>query len=332
MASFADALSNPNYIQGFTLITTGSVKGLLYVESKNDIGFWRYLIEHIYPKKYEVKPAAKLKADGKKTLEKEYSKLNSMCLVGIDSDMDYLCPSRSQYSSELNSNPYVLHTFSYSKESFQCSIESIEDITARLVFKDEFSSEIIDALMQFSGMIYEALLIHLYRHNKNPELHEDGLLWKNLKLSGNASIINALDLKINSDAIDSIKAKIDAFLAKYAITSAEKQEFENFVTDTKQKGLSQETAYQFIKGHVLHDTYVYPALKIIRDKHFKTEKRKIGIECNSKEKEDERNARFGELDNFYLKNNVLETMINNNLNYTSCSLYIKVQDKIRAIP
>lgn len=332
MATFGDALSNPQYIQGFTLITTGSVKGLMYVESKNDIGFWRYLIEHIYPKKYEIKPAAQLKADGKKTLEKEYSKLNSMCLVGIDSDMDYLCPSRSQYSSELSSNPYLLHTFSYSKESFQCSIESIEDITARLVFKDEFSSEIVGALEHFSGLIYEALLIHLYRHNKAPELHEDGLLWKSLKLSGNTSIINELDLKVNSNAIGHIKAKIDAFITKYVITPAEKQEFDNYVAAVEQKGLSQDTAYQFIKGHVLHDTYVFPALKIIRDKHFRHEKRKIGNECNSKEKEGERNARFGELDNFYLKNHVLETMINNNLNYASCSLYIKIQDKIRSIP
>lgn len=331
MASFSDALSNPKYIQGFTLITTGSVKGLLYVESKNDIGFWRYLIEYIHPKKYEIKPASKLKADGKKTLEKEYSKLNSMCLVGIDSDMDYLCPSRNQYSSELISNPYVLHTFSYSKESFQCSTESIEDITARLVFKDELSSEIVDALGQFSGVIYEALLIHLYRHNKNPELHEDGLLWKSLKLSGNASIINALDLKINLGAINSIKIKMDDFITKYAIDKDEEEEFESYVADTKEKGLSEQTAYQFIKGHVLHDTYVYPALKIIRDKHYINEKRKIGIECKSKEKEGERDARFGELENFYTKNNVLETMINNNLNYASCSLYIKIQDKIRAI-
>jgi len=332
MKSFNDALSDPQYIQGFTLITTGESKGLVYVESKNDVGFWRYLIEHIHPKKYEIKPAAQLKADGKKTLEKEYSKLSNICLVGIDSDMDYLCPSRNQYASELSNNPYVLHTFSYSKESLQCSIESIEDITARLVFEEELGSEIVDALKVFSSLVYDALLIHLFRHNKDPATHKDGMLWKILVLSGNASIINKNDLKTNQKTIDSVKAKLDSFISTYAITPAEKVNFDRYVAELTQKGLNEHTAYQFIKGHVLHNTYVFPALKLFRDRHFNNEMRKIGLECKSSDKEDERNARFGELENFYMKNNVLETMLSNNLNYTSCPLYQRIQAKIRSIP
>lgn len=332
MKNFGDAFSNPDYIQGHTEIATGESKGFFYVESKNDVGFWQYLIENICPNKYEIKPASQIKSDGKKTLEKEYSKLNSKSLVGVDSDMDYLCPSRSQYASELSSNPYVLHTFSYSKESLECSIESIEGITVRLRFVDKIECELVDSLKSLSNVVYDALLVHLYRHNNSPANHEDGLLWKELKLSGNASIIDIKDLKTDVNTINIIQAKLSAFIVKYAITPAEKADFDNYVIDLGHKGLSQQTAYQFIKGHVLHDTYVYPALKMFRDKSYTNEIRKIGKECKSSDKEDERNARIGELNNFYKKRNVLETMMCNNLIYANCSLYKMVQAKLANIP
>ncbi|WP_205953903.1 DUF4435 domain-containing protein [Pantoea stewartii] len=332
MRNFNDAFSDPAYIQGFTLITTGVVKGIFYVESQNDIGFWRYLIDDIFPGDYEIKPAAQLKENGKRTLEPEYSKLHKKYLVGVDSDMDYLCPRRSAYSEELNRNPYVMHTFSYSKESLQCSIYSIEDIVSRLIFDDEIENEIADALLSFSHVIYEALLVHLFRHNKNPQSHNDGLFWDQLKLTDNANIISPKDLKVNNAVINSIQSRVTAFISTYQITQEELLEFRSFSDELSLKGFDKDNAYQFIKGHILHDTYVYPALVLHRNKHYNHEKGKIGRECRLPSKIGERQVRFGALDNFYNSRNVIDTMINNNLNYTRCSAYIKIQNKIRMLP
>ncbi|WP_081049526.1 DUF4435 domain-containing protein [Pantoea stewartii] len=331
MTSFNDYFSNRQYIQGHSLITAGQVMGMFYVESQNDVGFWKQILDNIHPRKFQIKPASKIKENGKKTLEAEYSKLHSRYLVGVDSDMDYLCPSRSVYSTELNNNPYILHTFSYSKESLQCSMEAIEDTIERLVFDDKIEDEICDALNRTSNIIYEALLIHLYRHNKNPNSHADGLLWGELKLAGNASIISN-DLKVDSASLTALQAKMRTFINKYRISVAEQNDFDTYVEQITTKGLDRNTAYQFIKGHVLHDTYVYPALKSFRNKHFTHEKRKIAHECRSDNKRGEREVRFGALDNFYQKNNVLETMLNNNTNYTRCLAYSMIQSKLSLIP
>ncbi|MCF5852211.1 MULTISPECIES: DUF4435 domain-containing protein [Aeromonas] len=331
MASFGDILSNPNYVHGFTRITTGNSKGLLYVESPNDIGFWRYIIEHVCPGKYEVKAAAKLKANGKRTLELEYSKLHKNYIVGVDSDMDYLCPSRNEYATQLNDSSFVLHTFSYAKESLQCSTESIEDIMERLVYCESYNNEISETLLKLSHIIYDALTIHLFRHNSQPKHYHDGILWPVLKMPKNTTLINHGDLKENPIALTSLQEKLSAFIGTYNIMSSERDEFNAYVFNLNAKGLTPGTAYQFIKGHILHDDYVFPMLKIYRDKLCSLEKAKVGRECRSTDKTGEREVRIGEIDNFFNKTNVLETLLNNTLNYTNNPIYNRIKTKLRQL-
>lgn len=331
MTSFSDVLSNPSYIEGLTRITTGHSKGLLYVESPNDIGFWRYISEHVCPGVYEIKAAAKLKANGKRTLETEYSKLHKNYIVGVDSDMDYLCPSRSSYATELNQNLFVLHTFSYAKESLQCSLESIEDIMERLVYDGSLNSEILESLGEFSHIIYAPLTIHLFRHNFNPKQYRDGILWPLLKMPANVNLINDRDLTKNTYALDNLRTKLSEFIEANRILPGEIDDFNLYTEELSEKGLSPETAYQFIKGHILHDCYVFPMLKKYRDKLCSIEKSKIGRECQGNDKSGERVVRNGEIENFFNKTNVLETLLNNTLNYTRSSIYNKIELKLKDI-
>lgn len=331
MTNFGDILSNPDYIRGFTRITTGHSKGLLFVESPNDIGFWRYIVENVCPGNYEIKAAAKLKANGKRTLELEYSKLHKNYIVGVDSDMDYLCPGRSAYANELNENLFVLHTFSYAKESLQCSLESIEDIMDRLVYDDSVNSNILEALVVLSNIIYEALIIHLFRHNFNPEHYRDGILWPLLKMPSNITLIKSRDLTVNPTALNSIRDKLSEFIELHNIQLEELDFFNLYVEELNAKGLVPETAYQFIKGHILHDDYVFPMLKIYRDKLCNMEKAKVGRECRGDDKAGEREVRNGEIENFFNKTNVLETLLNNTLNYTHDAIFNKIKSKLSLI-
>lgn len=331
MSSFADTISNPKFIQGFTTITTGRPKGLLYVESPNDIGFWRYVTERVCPGSYDIKAAAKLKVNGKRTLELEYSKLHKSYIVAVDSDLDYLCPLRSGCASELNNNSFILHTFSYAKESLQCSLESIEDIMERLVFDDSCDNDIIHGLSTLSSLIYDALVIHLFRHNNSPANYNDGVLWPILRMPSNTTLVKRRDLKVNASALNALKVKLLKFVAENGIAPDEFDDFNSYVAEVNAKGLTPDTAYQFIKGHVLHDSYVFPVLKLYRDKLYGIEKAKIGKECRGEEKTGEREVRNGELDNFFNKTNVLETLLNNTLNYFNNPVYIKIESKLRQI-
>lgn len=330
MSAFGNALSNKEYILGLTKITTGRPKGLMYVESPYDIGFWRYLTERVCPGGYEIKPAAKLKCNGKRTLQKEYDKLNELYIVGVDSDLDYLCADRDNNAKKLNDSIFILHTFSYAKESLQCSLSAIDDIKERLVFEEDIDCKIVESLRKFSNIIYEALVLHLFQHNTNPAMHNDGIFWTVLKLPANTKLLKK-NFEQDESVFGMLTQRISDFMRDYAIPPARETEFNLFSELLNNKGLVPDTAYQFIQGHVLYDSYVYPLLKMYRDKLISIERAKIGKECRSVEKEGEKEVRLGALENFYNKNNVLETLLNNSMNYFNEDAFIKMQSKLQVL-
>ncbi|WP_342079907.1 hypothetical protein, partial [Yersinia enterocolitica] len=179
--------------------------------------------------------------------------------------------------------------------------------------------------------IYEALIIHLFRHNFQPEQYNDGTLWPLLKMPANVTLIKSRDLMANQNALNSIQNELSKFIELHVIQPDELSDFNLYVEELNAKGLEPETAYQFIKGHILHDHYVFPMLKTYRDKLCSIERAKIGRECRGHNKAGEREARTGEVENFFNKTNLLETLLNNTLNYTHNSIYNKIESKLRNI-
>jgi len=339
MSSFEGFLSNDDYIQSLTEITTGVTKGILTVESRNDVGFWSYIIENVIPNRYVIFPASQIKTSGKRTLEAMYADLHSNNIVAVDSDLDYLCAERSDNAKALNQNPYILHTFSYSIESLQCSLESLTDLIKRLTFSDNVKHDVITTLEKVSNLIYPALSIHLFRHNLSPAQFADGTLWPYLKLPANKTLLQKRSLQENTAVLNNLKRKIDSFIEKYQIQQHELEDYAAFMRELETKGLVPGTAYQFIKGHILHDSYAFPMLKQCRDKMMTNEKRKIGIkykeEIEKEEKKEDRKEEMkmhlGEVDKFYEKTNVLETLFNNTQNYTTNAVYQKIINKTQQL-
>lgn len=96
-----------------------------YVEAYDDVFFWRMVLaryenEHRY---FEVMlPTRKKLSRGKKSV------LTSLLLHGtgkdmlacVDADYDYLLQGRTEDSKQVCDNPYVLHTYVYAIENYQC--------------------------------------------------------------------------------------------------------------------------------------------------------------------------------------------------------------------
>ncbi|MGG8167805.1 DUF4435 domain-containing protein [Klebsiella aerogenes] len=330
MNGFGGAFTNPDYIQGLTQFQSQQLQGIMYVESPADVGFWNYLLQRIHPRKFKVLPASQKKSNGKRTLEAGYTELNSMSIVGVDADMDYLCPNRNQFSSILNSSPFVMHTFCYSMESLQCSIEAIEDFTIRLAYEQPIINEAIEAITTFSRMAYDAVVLHSFRHNENPQNHQDGLLWDALKLPGGTNLLKR-NLQTNLDKMRIVSQSLEQFCVTYAVVDEERDIFERYRQNLVEKGVVPENAYQFIQGHVLHNNYVFPILKTIRDVMYGNAKRRIYSECSSDDRTAEKENRLRELDNFYNERVKLETIIGNTENYRDNFAYVKMENKIRTL-
>jgi hypothetical protein len=210
-------------------------------------------------------------------------------------------------------------------------LEAVEDIMNRLIFDSPVDNEIARAMSDLSHAIYDAVTIHLYRHNSMPQQYHDGSLWPLLKMPSNVSLLNKKDLTVNISALNDLRVALSNFIQSNVILPQEREGFDSSVAELTSKGLTPLTAYQFIKGHVLHDNYVFPMLRLYRNKIFALEMARIGSECKGQDKKGEREVRVGEVNNFFNKTNVLETLLNNTFNYTNDPVYCKIEEKLRRI-
>jgi hypothetical protein len=101
-----------------------------YVESYDDISFWRSLFDEYENEKYHFEvmlPARSNLSKGKKQammnmLGKAFGKNMIAC---VDSDYDYLLQGATSTSRNMIENPYILHTYTYAIENYQCYAESL---------------------------------------------------------------------------------------------------------------------------------------------------------------------------------------------------------------
>ena len=96
-----------------------------YVESYDDIFFWRSVLSRFEDKTryFEVMlPSKKNLSKGKKSvlLNLLSGQVGRNMLACVDADYDYLMQQTTATSRFVNGNPYVIHTYAYAIENYQC--------------------------------------------------------------------------------------------------------------------------------------------------------------------------------------------------------------------
>lgn len=130
MSDLTDFMRRAENIRIYTgMASSGPQKGIIHIEDASDRLFWRKVVGAVCPDRYDIKPFSQGGAQGKRRLEQQYRHLHKDYLIAVDSDYDFLCPDRNEFSAELNANPFVLHTFCYSRESFIHTPEALEILT-----------------------------------------------------------------------------------------------------------------------------------------------------------------------------------------------------------
>ena len=104
-----------------------------YVESYDDIFFWRSVLSRFEDKTryFEVMlPSKKNLSKGKKSvlLNLLSGQVGRDMLACVDADYDYLMQQTTATSRFVNGNPYVIHTYAYAIENYQCWGPSLHNI------------------------------------------------------------------------------------------------------------------------------------------------------------------------------------------------------------
>lgn len=237
-----------------------------YVEAYDDIFFWRMALSQFENEKryFEVMLPSKQKlSHGKKSVLMSLLRghTGENMLACVDADYDYLLQGATSQSAEVCHNPYVLHTYVYAIENYQCFAPSLHDVCVAVTLNDHALFDFEAYLSAYSVIIYPLFVwnIWLYRKGKYSamtmsDFNKVVALGK-FSIRDSEAILAKLQRNVNH--------KIQELRRLFPQSSTEVNQLQD---DLTRLGVTPETTYLYIQGHHLFDNVVVPMLGKICDR------------------------------------------------------------------
>ena len=148
-------------------------KVVAYVESYDDIFFWRSLLSELETEQmyFEVMlPSRTTLQKGKKTalLEGLAKGLGRDMIVCVDADYDYLLQGATAQSKKVLDSPYVFHTYVYAIENFQCYAPSLHEVCVAVTLNDHRIFDFPTYFQLFSEAIFPLFVWNIMLYQGKP--------------------------------------------------------------------------------------------------------------------------------------------------------------------
>ena len=236
---------------------------IAYVESYDDISFWRSILDDYENDKYHFEillPARSNLTKGKKRammnmLGNAYGRNMIAC---VDSDYDYLLQGATSTSQQLIENKYILHTYAYAIENLRCNADSLKQICVLCTLNDTNVIDFREYMKLYSQICYPLFVWNILLYRK-----QDTRTMSMLKF---CEIVRITSFTIGNPAysLQQLSRRVEhhtALLEKefpQLIT-----EYENLKKELQQLGVIPEETYFYIQGHHIMNNVVLRILSPI---------------------------------------------------------------------
>ncbi|MDO4949696.1 MAG: DUF4435 domain-containing protein [Bacteroidales bacterium] len=243
-------------------------KILAFVESYDDIAFWHSILSDFENDRVYfqiVPPSQSSLTKGKKTVLANQlgDRLGYSMIACIDSDYDYLLQDANPTSSNINSNPFIFQTYTYSIENYQCYAESLHEVCVQATMNDREIIDFVELFRMYSEIAFPLLAWSVWFHRR-----------KNKKEFSIADCCHLLTLeRIDVYHMErslwqmnrKVQNKIKGFETDYPIG---KIEVEKLQQEFNSLGVTPDNSYLFVQGHHIMDAVVMrilaPVCNILR--------------------------------------------------------------------
>lgn len=260
---------NSDYLEALSALSSkkSPKKILVYVESDDDISFWRSILNGYQSNNtiFEINlPNKDHYEKGKKNLLKNFKdNLGPFLIICVDSDYDYLLLDRDEDSKLINNNSFIFQTYSYSIENLLCYSDTLNRLCVDCTKVDNINFEIKYIINQYSEIIYDLLIWSIYFYKINePEKLSITTFCETSKLLTNNDIDNHF-----KDDLDLLRDKVSKKLNE--INKLYKNHIENrnlFAEELKKYGVNKSNCYLFAQGHLVLENFILMILKPICQK------------------------------------------------------------------
>lgn len=317
---------NSRYMQAADRLLPGSRRGriIAYVESYDDASFWRLLLDEFESKEHHFQimlPAKGGLTKGKKPALNsilEADALGSHMIACVDSDYDWLMDDITGTSRFINGNPYVIQTYTYAIENYQCWAHSLYQICVQCTLNDRRPVDIEEFMAEYSKAVWPAFVwnVWFYRARRHSEY--------SMQEFGIDTRLGHVDLKHPSKILQSLsertQRKVALLSQKYPDALEQIDELKKLLTS---KGITESNCYLFIQGHHLVENVVLKLLDAIclnLRQERETEIRHLAV--HQQQYQNEISAyRHSQMD--------ISEALRKNTHYRDCPMYARMSRDIR---
>ncbi len=232
-----------------------------YVESYDDIFFWRTVLsrfenEQLY---FEVMlPSRYNLSKGKKPVLMNLigNKVGHDMIACVDADYDYLLQGRTKLSADIINNPYILHTYVYAIENYQCYAPSLHNVCVMVTLNDRQVFDFQRFMRTYSQAIYPLFVWNIWHYRYG--------CYSDFTMSDFNRVIETGNINIGrpAQAIDNVQRKVQRKVSALKRMHPDAvPQVEQLAQELTQLGITPDTTYLYIQGHHLYDKVVTPLLK-----------------------------------------------------------------------
>ena len=236
---------------------------IAYVESYDDISFWRSILDDYENDKYHFEillPARSNLTKGKKRammnmLGNAYGRNMIAC---VDSDYDYLLQGATSTSKQLIENKYILHTYAYAIENLRCNADSLKQICVLCTLNDANVIDFKEYMKLYSQICYPLFVWNILLYRK-----QDTRTMSMLKF---CEIVRITSFTIGNPAysLQQLSRRVEHHTALLKNEFPQLvPEYEELKKELQQLGVIPEETYFYIQGHHIMNNVVLRILSPI---------------------------------------------------------------------
>lgn len=231
-----------------------------YVESYDDVFFWRSILKKFENEEYYFEvmlPSRTSLSRGKKSalMNMLGPGLGEYMIACVDADYDWLLQGATEMSRTVCSNPYVIHTYAYAIENYQCYAPNLHTICVMSTLNDRVMIDLNAFMSEYSSIIWPLFVwnIWCYRYNNYSEF----------TMSDFCEVVTFRDVNPYhpENTLQAVKNRVNKKIAWLQRRFPEgKKTYAPLRAELLNMGLTPETTYLFMQGHSVFENVVMPLL------------------------------------------------------------------------
>ena len=188
----------------------------------------------------------------------------------VDADYDYLIQGNTHQSEFMLNNPYVIHTYVYAIENYQCYAPSLHNVCVMATLNDHILFDFNKFLSEYSRALFPLFVWSIMLYRKG-EYHHFTITDFNI-----VATIKHMRISQMGEAVDKVRHK--AFVKVKELQRklpGRKEEYLKTKDSLLALGVTPDTTYFYMQGHHLFDNVVAPTMQSVCDELRREREREI---------------------------------------------------------